>query len=603
MRPGLTGVTTVLDQPLSSDAIETRRVDPFLMSVLKSRFEAIVREMTLVVMKASRSAVIKNAKDLSCAILTYDHRLVSTEEALPIHVMSMDKATRPITELFSDVKQGDIFLNNCPYTGGTHHADMILSMPVFFGGMPMFWVVALSHHADTGAPVPSTYLPYARTIYEEGIHFPCVRIAENYQEKQDILRIGLKRIRVPEIWLGDLHAQIGACKTGERRVTELLERYGSKTITDFVEDWFDYGRRRTVAEIKKLPSGIFEYEIHHDPVPGIADEGIPIRVKLEVDAEAGSITVDVRHNIDCLAGGLNLSENTCTGSCRIGVFNNLDPTLPHNHGSASVVKVLLREGSAVGKPRYPAGTSVATTNVNDRLITAVNAVFSKMGVPLGQAEGGPHLPAGIGVISGKDPFKGGHPYVNQVFIGYAGGAALHGHDGWLTYCGPANGGLINLNSIEVDESMYPIIIESRGVRPNTQGYGEYEGAPGVECVFYPVDHEMTIIYAADGTTFAPRGVNGGLPASGSWTRKLTVDGRLIELPAFHQEVFQSSEKMFCFACGGGGYGDPAKRDPARVAAMVNRGWLTADKAREIYGVTLRYDSASAEHVVTVPTKD
>ena len=202
----------------SSDDDATRRVDPFLMSVLKSRFEAIVREMTLVVMKASRSAVIKNAKDLSCAILTYDHRLVSTEEALPIHVMSMDKATRPITELFDDIKQGDIFLNNCPYTGGTHHADMILSMPVFFRGAPLFWVVALSHHADTGAPVPSTYLPYARTIYEEGLHFPCVRIAENYQEKADILRIGLKRIRVPEIWLGDLRAQIGACKTGERRV-------------------------------------------------------------------------------------------------------------------------------------------------------------------------------------------------------------------------------------------------------------------------------------------------------------------------------------------------------------------------------------------------
>ena len=123
----------------------------------------------------------------------------------------------------------------------------------------------------------------------------------------------------------------------------------------------------------------------------------------------------------------------------------LIPTLPHNHGSASVVKVLLREGSAIGKPRYPAGTSVATTNVNDRLITAVNAVFSKMGSPYGLAEGGPHLPAGIGVISGADPFKGGHPYVNQVFIAYAGGAALDGHDGWLTYCGPANGGLINLD--------------------------------------------------------------------------------------------------------------------------------------------------------------
>ena len=457
---------------------QTRRVDPFLVAVLKSRFEAIVREMTIVVMKASRSAVIKNAKDLSCAILTYDHRLVSTEDALPIHVMSMDMATRPITKLFDDIKPGDVFLNNCPYTGGTHHADMILSMPVFFEGKPMFWVVALAHHADTGAPVPSTYLPFARTIYEEGLHFPCVRILENYREKADILRIGLTRIRVPEIWLGDLRAQIGACKTGERRISELLARYGAATIMDFVEDWFDYGRRRTIAEIRKLPSGTFEYETRHDPVPGVADDGVPVRVKLVVDAEAGSITVDVRHNIDCLDGGLNLSENTCTGSCRIGVFNNLDASLPHNHGSASVVKVLIRDGSAVGKPRYPVGTSVATTNVNDRLITAVNAVFSQMGRPYGQAEGGPHLPAGIGVISGKDPFKDGHPYVNQVFIGYAGGAALSGHDGWLTYCGPANGGLINLDSIEVDESMYPIIIESRGVRPGTQGFGEFEARPG-----------------------------------------------------------------------------------------------------------------------------
>src|SRR6476620_5086557 len=189
----------MLEKSTSTAGDETRRVDPFLMSVLKSRFEAIVREMTLVVMKASRSAVIKNAKDLSCAILTYDHRLVTTEEALPIHVMSMDKATRPITELFSDVRQGDIFLNNCPYTGGTHHADMILSMPVFVDSEPLFWAVALSHHADVGAPIPTTYLPFARTIYEEGLHFPCVRVVENYKERADIIRMAAMKIRAPRV--------------------------------------------------------------------------------------------------------------------------------------------------------------------------------------------------------------------------------------------------------------------------------------------------------------------------------------------------------------------------------------------------------------------
>lgn len=228
-----------------------RRVDPFLVSVLKSRFEAIVREMSNVVMKASRSAVIKNAKDLSCTILTFDNRIVTTEDALPIHVTAMDICTRPITRLFGDIKPGDIYLNNCPFTGGTHHADMILCMPVFAGAEPLFWVVALSHHADTGAPIPTTYLPFAKNVYEEGIHFPCVRLVENGVIKQDILRIGLNRIRVPGMWHGDLMAQIGACRTGEGRIQELLARYGRDTIMNFVEDWFDYGERRMIGEIAK----------------------------------------------------------------------------------------------------------------------------------------------------------------------------------------------------------------------------------------------------------------------------------------------------------------------------------------------------------------
>lgn len=581
---------------LATDAV-ARRIDPFLMSVLKSRFEAIVREMTLVVMRASRSAVIKNARDFSCAILTYDHQLVSVEDALPIHVMSMDMATRPLTELFDDIAQGDMFLNNCPYTGGTHHADLIMAMPVFYKGEPLFWVVALSHHADTGAPAPSTYLPFAKNIFEEGLHFPCVRVAENYKEKKDILRIGSMRNRVPELWLGDVAAQSGACRTAERRIIDLIDRYGRDTVVDFVADWFDYGRRRAKAAIAKLPAGTYEYTTTHDPVPGVADAGIPVHVKVTVDPAAGEILVDVRDNIDNVPGGLNLSANTCTGSCRIGVFNNLDEDIPHNEGSKSQIRVVMREGSVIGAPKYPVGTSVATTNVNDRLMIAGNAVFSRMGAPYGQAESASHLPAGVGVISGADPFKRGKGYVNQIFVGYGGGGANHGHDGWLTYCGPANAGLIQLDSVEVDESMYPIVIERRGVVRDSQGFGEYEGAPGMGGVFYPLDHDMTIIYAADGTSNPPRGVLGGTTAKPSHSLRLGPDGEAVVLPAFSEEVIAAGTKIEFTACGGGGYGDPALRDPARVAVSVNRGWLSRETAREIYRVVLAETAEPGVHVV------
>jgi len=353
-----------------------RRLDPLLMSVLSSRLEAIIREMSNTVMKASRSAVIKNARDMSCGILTYDHRLICVEEAMPIHVSALDLTTRPITELFDDVAEGDAFFNNSPYLGVTHHADMTMCVPVFLDGEPMFWTLSRSHHADVGAPEPSTYLPYAAEVYQEGVHFPCVRVQRDYREIADVIRIGLHKIRVPKIWYGDFRAQAGACRIGERRLKELAARYGKATIRAFVEEWMEYGKRRAIAAIRKLKAGTYTYSTCHDPVPGVAADGVPIKAVVTVDARQGMITVDLRDNPDCVPGGINLSEATATGSCLIGVFYNLDSTIPHNAGSASRVRVLLRDGCVVGRPTFPAGTSVATTNVNDRLINAVQCCFA-----------------------------------------------------------------------------------------------------------------------------------------------------------------------------------------------------------------------------------
>ena len=298
--------------------------DPILLSVISSRIELIIREMTNTVMKASRSSVIKNARDMSCGILTYDSRLVCVEEALPIHITALELTTRPIVELFEDIKEGDAYLNNSPFYGGTHHADLTLCVPVFFEGEPLFWTLARSHHADIGAPEPTTYLPYAKTIYEEGMHFPCVRSQENFKDKADIIRMGMQKIRVNNIWYGDYRAQVGACRTGERRLKELAAQYGAAMIKAFIEAWMDYGERRAIAAIRQLPAGSFTYEVRHDPVPGVCDEGIPIRATVTIDPEAGLITVDARDNPDCVPGGLNLSEACATAACRIGVFYNID---------------------------------------------------------------------------------------------------------------------------------------------------------------------------------------------------------------------------------------------------------------------------------------
>lgn len=163
-----------------------------------------------------------------------------------------------------------------------------------------------------------------------------------------------------------------------------------------------YGERRMIAEIRKLPEGSWSYETRYDPIPGVADEGIPVRVSVSVDPDKAIVTVDVHNNIDNVRSGVNPSEGCAVGSCRLGVYFNVDPGVPPNAGSDSRIRVLLREGAVVGKPRYPAGTSIATTNANERLINAVQACFAQMDSPFGLAVGAVPQQAGESVVSGFD---------------------------------------------------------------------------------------------------------------------------------------------------------------------------------------------------------
>jgi len=576
---------------------ESYTLEPMMLAVLSRRFEAICREMTNGILKASRSAVIKNARDFSVGILTHDHRLISVEDGLPIHITALDLTTRAIDRLFGDIKEGDAFLNNCPYYGATHHADLDVIVPVYFEGQIMFWALARCHHADMGAPLPTTYLPHAATIYEEGLHFPGVRVEEDYKSKDDIIRIGRTKIRASKIWYGDYQAQLGACRIGEQRLKELIGHHGKVMIQDFIEDWMAYGERRTKAAIANLPAGTWSYATKHDPVPGVAEDGIPVRVTVAVDPDAGRITVDARDNIDCVPGGLNLSEATATASCRIGVFINLDPTIPHNEGSANCIDVLLRDGCVVGRPAYPVGTSVATTNVNDRLINAVACCFAQMGSPHGIAEGGGMMASGMAVVSGNDPLRGGRAYVNQLFVGYSGGPGIHGHDGWLTYNDADTCGMLMLDSVEVDEGMYPILIEERGVAPDTMGHGRWDGAPAMTGVYGPLAAEMTAIYCSDGDVTAARGVLGGHDGTPSGNWKRDAEGSWVEMPSFHTEICQPGEALRFVAGGGGGYGNPKERAPERVAETVNRGWLSAECAKATYAVKLRMSENGLDYAL------
>ena len=336
------------------------RLDSVIFATLANRLDSIVREAMQVCVQSARSSVIQ-ARDLSASISDSKIRLVSIAQGVPVHVLTSNMSIAPIPELFDDIAPGDCFLNNTPFLGCAHHADYSFCTPVFYGDKimfwVMFWVMLRAHQADTGAPVPTVYLPFAKDVYEEGIHWPCVRVQRDYKDVADVVRIATANIRVPEQYYGDFVAAVGATMIAERRLLALIEKYGPGTVEQFVDEWVDYGSRRMVEEIKGLPQGTWENETTLDPLP-FAPEGVTIKIKLTVDHEAEALIVDLTDNPDQFDAGINLTEATSKAGVMEGMLGCLDPTLPHNQGVFDHVKFKLREGCVVGIPRFPVGTSV-----------------------------------------------------------------------------------------------------------------------------------------------------------------------------------------------------------------------------------------------------
>lgn len=567
--------------------LETSAVDPVLAAVIANRMKSINREMNESLMRSARSAIIAMARDFSGAILTAEGHLVSVANSLPGHMLGTGLQVASLKRHHPDLREGDAFLHNDPYEGATHAADLVVMTPVFVDGIHRFTLTLLAHQADIGNSEPTTYMAEAVDVYNEGaLIFTATQVQRDFDDIEDIVRMCRKRIRVPEQWYGDYRAMIGAVRIAERRVKEMATKFGIDTVLSHLAWWADYGEKMMIEAIRKLPAGSAEYEIWHDPAGASMPEGFRVRVKLEVDPVAAIVRVDLTDNGDCMANGLNLSENTAIMGATQAVLNCLPDRVPLTAGSFRRIEVKIREGSAIGKPTFPHSCSVATTNLLCRLTMAIHAAFAKLGDGHGAAESGLGMSAGWGVIAGVDRRFGGAPYVNQLFTGFAGGPATAHADGWVNSGSTGGHAMLLRDSIEVLESKYPMQVTSLRVIPGSGGAGHFRGAPGEEFILGPRFDAMSIGVAADGQVNPPQGVQGGGAGIAGATYLVETDGTETKLPGLIQTVIQPGQRIRSIDNGGGGYGDPHQRDPHKVLLDVLRGFETLERAKTCYGVVL-----------------
>lgn len=573
---------------MSALRAEPGRLNGAELAIVHHRFEGVARKMARTLMRTGRSGVLNRARDFSCCIVTAECELIAAAESLPIHVLSgPDHMARVMREYHPSFRPGDAFLNNSPYHGCSHAADHTILVPVMDrAGVHRYTVIAKAHQADVGNSIPTTYHGSAVDVYEEGaLIFPCVQVQRDYEDVDDIVRMCRIRIRVPDQWYGDYLAMVGAARIGERELLALGGEFGWDALERFCEQWFEYSEKRMVAALGRLVNGTATASSTHDPFPGTPPSGVTITARISVDSGAGRVRVDLRDNPDSLPNGMNLSRACAETAAMVGIFNSIDHDVPRNAGSFRRIEVQLREGCVCGIPRHPTSCSVATTNIADRVANATQCAFAGLLSGSGMAEVGAVISPACGVVSGVDP-RSGTTYINQVFLGMTGGAGAPAADCWVTAAHVGNAGMCFLDSVELAEVYQPMIVYDRHVLEDTEGAGEYIGANGISVEFGPRGTAMTVAYVSDGVVNPPKGVRGGLAGGGAMQFLRRADGRIDPLPSCAQILVAPDERIVSIGTGGGGYGDPLKRNAAAVAEDVRTLRVSRHRARDVYGVVL-----------------
>ncbi|MCR4429219.1 MAG: hydantoinase B/oxoprolinase family protein [Caldiserica bacterium] len=554
--------------------------DPITVSVVFHRLLAINKEMGITMTRTSRSPIFAEVHDFSCAICDGKPRIVAQIDGVPSHTASSMIAAKAIKERFNDeIKPGDIYIINDAYSGGTHLADVTIIKPIFSNGKLLFMAINRAHHADVGGLSPGSYSPLATEIFHEGIRIPPLRIYREGRPLNDVLDMIRINTRMPDLFLSDIKAQIASCNVAEKRLMELVSKYGPERIDQILDEIQRYAELRMRQEIAKLPDGVYEGESILD---GDGFEARNVKIKVTVKVSGDEMFVDFTGTDPQTKGFINSPfANSCT-SVYVAVLTTIGKDVPHNEGAYQPIKISAPEGSIVN-PVPPAPVASSTLDTACAILEAMWIALSKA-VP-DKAPAGWNRWCGPS-ISGVDP-RNGNFYVQYAFCGMGGAGALPYMDG-ISYMGDGIdlGGLTAPN-IESNEMEYPHITDFHEFHIDSGGAGKFRGGLGVHYqIRFLGDTPPVFVMFGDGKENPPYGLFGGKP--GSLNRPLVNEGleTEIELPAKGVVELRPGDFYSIYSSGGGGWGDPLERDPEKVKEDVQNEFVSLEAAKEIYGVVL-----------------
>ncbi len=561
------------------------QLDEVTLAVVQNGLIQACNEMDLAFQHGAFSPVIAESMDRSDGIYERDtgDLIAQGDWGMPIWVGCMQFSTQAalayIREHGMTAEPGDVFIFNDPYMGGTHVMDVKFLRPYFYDGELFAWLSNSGHWPDCGGMVPSGFSSTATEIEQEGLRIPPVKIFRRDVMDREIVSLILSNVRVAEERIGDIKAQIGALTVGERRLTQLLDRYGRDTVEAVIAENRRRAEQKMRAKIATIPDGDYEGVAYNDS-DGIVNE--PLKIHLVMKKRGTELHFDLSRSSPPCKGPLNSVLATTKSSVYLAV-KHVFPDVPMNAGTFAPISIDDPDGTYL-YAKYPSPVAGCAAEVSQRVCEAVFAALVKA-IP-DRVWAAPAGTVGNLSMGGYDA-RTDRRYV-MYYISGGGYGGSDKCDGMSNGCSTT--GNAATTPVEVLEQLYPVVFEHYKLGDGSPGPGRHRGGLGVNFRIRLESGDAKCSFLMDHGRYGPQGAEGGSDGGKNRVVITRKDGSKYHPPHLSKDEgieMAAGDVIEVWTPGGGGFGDPFGRDPAKVAKDVELGYYSVAEAVSKYGVAVR----------------
>ncbi|MBM3607149.1 MAG: hydantoinase B/oxoprolinase family protein [Alphaproteobacteria bacterium] len=555
--------------------------DPVLTEIIRNGVLAVTEEMKHNLTRTAYNMIIYEALDFTVGLFTADGDTISVGIGLPMFIRGMSETVRAKIRHFGKdgLEPGDILVTNDAYITGSHLNHVTFSLPIFFEGKLCAFACCMAHWIDIGGTIGGV----TTDIYAEGLQIPIVKYRRANVVNQDLVDIIRMNVRIPELAMGDLRAQITAVTTGERRFTELLQRYGSEETLAAIHTIMDQSEKAARARTRDIPDGVYQATSYMDDDGVEIGQRVPIKVKVVVKGDR--MTIDLSEVADQVRGFFNSGETTGHACAQVAYKCLTSPLdYPINEGSFRSLDVVLKKGTIVSavKPAAMRWWMTFPMTIVDTVFKALEAAMPEKVIA------GHHADLLAVRVHGIHPRTGSLYFGGFGPLGGGWGAKMTEDGVSATVC--LNDGDTHNAPIESVEAKYPILVDNFALREGSGGAGKFRGGLGIERKV-TARAPMTFNAEVDRVHCQPWGLSGGRDGAGNLIALHLKKGKEDDFPngKVLMRRLAPGESFEVKSGGGGGFGLPIERDPQAVVDDLHEGYISADDVEAVYGVILDGD--------------